>query len=1829
MYKNENSVEGDPIDGNPPNHNLHGNTFKLDSLESIRKRLLDLTARNSLLNYRHPKAGCVRIIDELPDQIFDVLQNNQKLTFIPVPEPTEVELRNAGFIKINPQTQQKETSYPSAEQWAKFKGLSTSYDLPETFNSEDGRHHDTNIQTLLYAPELEARLRNIRASAESAVEESGANILYLALGYLEWYESRESEQARLSPLFTVPVHLERSDLDRRLGAYRYTISIKDEGLISNITLREKLNNDFGLMLPIIDDETLPESYFNQISNTILKHQPRWRIRRQATLVQLNFSKQAMYQDLDPKNWPANLSIQDHPLIKLFFASQAGESSEGGFSYQAEHKIDEIENIHEQYPLIYDADSSQHSAVIDVVNGNSLVIEGPPGSGKSQTITNLIAACIANGQKVLFVAEKMAALNVVKSRLDKAELGDFCLELHSHKTNKLKILGDLSSRLSKQDQYVSPNNIDADIARYEDHKQRLNSYVAKMNSFWGNTGQTIHQIFQKATRLREELMLKPERLVIDGINGETATNVKQSELIDSSKMLENIYKQVSEQSHTGSIEDHYWHGVKRVDFDSQGINDFTIALQNWNTELSNLLSEWNRYLRQYFQEYSDSPSIEDIVSLLLKLEELPSLNGGELLGDSTYLHSESSNIDQWLSDYQLLHSQITEFQKIITDAKIIDGTTSHSIAEAVRILKSMGAGPNAVISQIFDDYQSSTALIEIGNKIEADLSLIREHSPAGLSSIFHNSINALNELQILVKLISSLQKNLWKLRDETLDNDEVDELVGPTEDALNVLNALKLQLEDQVDLGKLPVSDQLKNIQSIIMDAGIFKWLSPQYRNARKSLFLLSRTIRPNKKFLVEHLPEIIKYSTAYEQLNKLHEVNGAFGDFYKGVDTDIQTVKGLRYWYKQIRNEYGSGFGGRVKIGAEVRNLNADFGIALAELCEKGLKSNIDIFISDLAILNNKYSNHELSLDRDEKLMGEDGNLLKLNRDLETVSGTFSDIFKDGTKTISEADSLSELHNEFIGAANVWVESTFTNKLQPFGKILSIQPGQYSQVNYDAIKSSLQIAAIIHSSSLLAEIFKQSPSEFSYNKLIQGIDQLKSAKESADLTKDKFLELGEVTFNFWISGTDDGKVESLIDRNAKALSNRQWLPTWLEYIRVKHRLFQQGLQNLISELEANAVPAENLHKVVELCISYQLTQEILSKQSDLAQFTGLEQNAIKERFKEYDSRLLNLHRKKVAYKASRERPPSGIGMGRVGDFTEVALINKEAGKKTRHIAVRALMKRAGRAIQTLKPCFMMSPMSVAQYLEPGVFDFDVVVMDEASQIKPEDALGAIARGKKLVVVGDPKQLPPTSFFQKSIDGAEDGDEEDNVSVQDSESILESVIPMFNTRRLRWHYRSKHESLIAFSNKNFYDSDLVLFPSPFQASAEFGVKLHHITRGRFVNRRNVEEAQEVVKAAMNHLIERPHESLGIVAMNIQQREEIEKQLEQLVKDNPNLKQAYEKNLLAGEPLFIKNLENVQGDERDVIYISMTYGPEQVGGKPMQRFGPINADVGWRRLNVLFTRSKKRMHIFSSMTSADITPGISSSRGVTSLKAFLEFTETGHLHSTTQTGKAADSDFEIAVMHLLKAHGYECEPQLGVAGFFLDLAVRDPGKPGRFLMGIECDGATYHSAKSARDRDYLRQKILEDLGWKIRRIWSTDWFKHPQAQLQPILHELEALRTIQNEDIQVQEAPLVILDASNDHSSNSLLTVLESSSGNEHIDVRAMLLAYDKTVIREEFPKTDLSQRLLRDEMLDLLLEFKPTSKSEFLEMIPGYIRSGTATYEAKFLDDVLSIIADYA
>lgn len=527
----------------------------------------------------------------------------------------------------------------------------------------------------------------------------------------------------------------------------------------------------------------------------------------------------------------------------------------------------------------------------------------------------------------------------------------------------------------------------------------------------------------------------------------------------------------------------------------------------------------------------------------------------------------------------------------------------------------------------------------------------------------------------------------------------------------------------------------------------------------------------------------------------------------------------------------------------------------------------------------------------------------------------------------------------------------------------------------------------------------------------------------------------------------------------------------------------------------------------------------------LMQFSGVTHADIRKRFIELDNEVIKLNGEKCAFSISQRLVPAGNGKGAVGTWTEDAVLSNEIAKQKRHIPIRQLINRAGKALIALKPCFMMGPLSAAQYLEAGKHKFDLVVMDEASQLKPEEALGAVARGNQLIVVGDPKQLPPTSFFDKmTTDGT--GNPDEDSAVEEAESILDVCSLIFQpVHRLRWHYRSQHHSLIAFSNRYFYNErPLIIFPSPHGHSNGLGIRSHYFPEGLYEGYRNKVEAVKVADAVIAHFRNFPEHSLGVVTLNLSQRDLIEEEIDRRLKVYPQAQEYMGRWKDQGYPFFIKNLENVQGDERDVIYISTTYG-RRPDGRFIMNFGPINKEQGWRRLNVLFTRAKKRVELFTSMSPSDIRIEQGTPRGVKALKDYLVYARDGLLEAPEITGKSFDSEFEVSVAGMLINKGYEVVPQLGVAGFFIDLAVRHPARPGDFLACIECDGATYHSGLSVRDRDRLRQEVLERLGWdgKIYRIWSTDWFKDPKRQLEKLLGFLDKLKELTPPLAVVEVAP----------------------------------------------------------------------------------------------------------
>jgi len=487
--------------------------------------------------------------------------------------------------------------------------------------------------------------------------------------------------------------------------------------------------------------------------------------------------------------------------------------------------------------------------------------------------------------------------------------------------------------------------------------------------------------------------------------------------------------------------------------------------------------------------------------------------------------------------------------------------------------------------------------------------------------------------------------------------------------------------------------------------------------------------------------------------------------------------------------------------------------------------------------------------------------------------------------------------------------------------------------------------------------------------------------------------------------------------------------------------------------------------------------------------------------------MIDLNKTRLSAKLREVWPrlPGGAPPG-----SSAGILHQEANKTRSQMPLRRLMTEAGRPVQNLKPCFMMSPLSIAQFLDPRTTRFDVIIFDEASQVRPADALGALLRGSQLIVMGDRHQLPPTSFFDHLVEEG-DGDEEATAMVG-MDSILELCSPVFRPNsQLRWHYRSHHESLIAVSNQEFYENHLRVYPSPAKVSDELGLKFVHLPNtvyDRGGSATNREEASAVARAVIEHAQRDPRSSLGVGAFSIKQQHVIEHEIELCRREHPELESFFSRDGL--EPFFVKNLETIQGDERNVIFLSIGYG-KGADKQIKLNFGPLTKDGGERRLNVLITRARTQCVVFSNFRADDLQLEPTSSAGLLALKVFLEYAENGRLHHAEGPLEETESAFEEAVESFLTAEGYVVRRQVGSAGFRIDLAVVDPALPGRYLLGIECDGAKYYSSRVARDRDRLRQQALERLGWRIQRVWSADWYRRRrevQAGLVAAIKEAQA-------------------------------------------------------------------------------------------------------------------------
>jgi very-short-patch-repair endonuclease len=712
----------------------------------------------------------------------------------------------------------------------------------------------------------------------------------------------------------------------------------------------------------------------------------------------------------------------------------------------------------------------------------------------------------------------------------------------------------------------------------------------------------------------------------------------------------------------------------------------------------------------------------------------------------------------------------------------------------------------------------------------------------------------------------------------------------------------------------------------------------------------------------------------------------------------------------------------------------------------------------------------------------------------------------------------------------------------------------------------------------------------------------------------------------------------------------------LQLEELRRRLDEWGLGSFMTAIEATELSPSRYHDVLAHVLTRRRAERLHRSRRKLSDASGIELNGRRVVFADQDKRKIAHDRARSYQSLSARRAPDGKRIGAQKHWTEMALINAEKVKEKRFMKVRTLLHQAQGAVRALKPCFMMSPMSVAKFL-PRDMVFDIVIIDEASQMRPEDALGALLRAKQIVVVGDPKQLPPTDFFDRAMD-SDDLDGEEEKDDLNAESILESCAKSFNVvRNLKWHYRSRCESLIAFSNEQFYKKSLITFPMAQPGS--FSVDLVPVD-GTYQANQNPAEAQRIIEEAIGLMerlvdgVKNEFGTIGIVAVNSKQSELIRSEFERLSAGNLRVEAYLEKCEELGEPFFVKNLENVQGDERDFIMISLTYGRESGKKAVHQRFGPLNRSQGHRRLNVLFSRARRRIGLFTSMSSADVQVSDTSKSGVKVLKEYLQYAERRASADGELTGKPFDSDFEYQVAQRLKQRGFDVDVQVGASKFRIDLAVKHRQHSSIYVAGVECDGASYHSSRSARDRDRLREEVLRGLGWNIVRIWSTDWFSDPNGSTDRLVREIERLEAqdVRNPNDMVfgRGSPVVpavveperIVEpaavepmgdavsgsgpvASERKAEEPEASLLSGTGLLSKADTRRALEELRRTVIEVETP-TEPYRGILRDAMIEHFVAVRFSDPSQWFDRVPTHLRQGCdPTQKNRYLGQICDVI----
>jgi hypothetical protein len=1571
-------------------------------VKSWANELIDLSRRNTSLFYKPLKRGTLQIVSPAPTAVLRRLQQNQNWHFVRPP------------------------AEPSPTPWTIDDSIRVA-------------RSDELVTERTTAKDLELTLKNLARLAGLDLADRGLESLYLTFGMLHW--RRPDEDENRSPLLFVPVQLVRNS---PRDPFRL-IRLENDPVV-NLSLRVLLEQEFDLQLPGVEAGETQDLDLSELLETVgAAVQSRgWHVEPTVTIKRATFHKEAMYKDLTDH---LDMIVR-HPMVRALSAPEEVIPTEGEPPLETE--LDEVAPP-EQTKLILDADGSQRRAVAAAQHGLSFVMDGPPGTGKSQTIANMITQLISDGRTVLFVSEKLAALQVVAGRLGERGLGPFLLELHGQKVGRREVADRLGEALRRRP-VGEPRLSSADLARAARLRERLSQYATAVNVRREPLMRTVQEIVGRLA----QLAALPAAPLPAGIGLDLSAD-DVARLLDKFGRLARVWSPVDERANF------VWRGLS-LEHSEPGIRP----------ELQQLTDQLRR-------------TIEQIEDLSDQLADETSLRAPRDLGAAEQLAAVLEHVAEqpeterswWTSpSLDTALDRLTEF-----------ATVQRAQEADVRTLEShYGRAWEELDPAERTRYQALRAAV--------DAELLVEPGPgvrdlARQVAALHATAEFLEELETEAAHIANSLRAPDRRRtiEECADlavvashaNDQVrpevqwssPAVIGRVEAAINVLGPLvehyhsrRAALEEIFTpaVEELPLTDLVVRFEQ--RHKG-FRKLSSAYREDKRVVAAATRLGKATKE-VRSHLREAMELQAAGLELDAAHErsesILGAYAQ-ERATDTNAanHALGVLREALGRLRQDYdAAGIAAQLCGDMPQDPALAERALRTVQLIEKW-RATVAHELTGPAM-----NAPPPTLDR---LLG------VVRKTLEAAEPLLELVRQVEAKRLQPAD-LDRLGEELAHRATVEerrrrLRAEESIDRRHFGDFYTGFATEVAPIDR-GLRWAIQLQQI-HGGPLPPgasdQLHRRTPAA-DPQPLREACTQARKLEDGLLVRFDDESRRNELAAEL---NDDLSHAIALL----KDLEDRlDQIDVWRAYVGLLSELRQDGwsapLQYAVDERLRN----DQLSEVLERALLTAWFNAVVEDDDSFGSLRADDLLADLAEFRRLDHALLDDAAQRVAAECAARRPVTTIGQAKI--------IEKEAQKRSRHMPVRLLLEKTASVTQALKPCFLMSPLTVSEFL-PSTFHFDAVIFDEASQVTPADAINCVYRGTQLIVAGDDKQLPPTSFFDRA--GIDDTEIYEEGQLDDFESVLglcKGAAGMHSIP-LQWHYRSQHESLIDFSNRAFYDSNLVTFPGAAAAGPSLGVALE-VVEGWYragTGRDNPIEAGVVAERVLERAASQPSESIGVVTFSQAQAETVANAVDQLRLDRPDLDAYFAKG--GPDAFFVKALENVQGDERDVILFSVGYGPQQDGAFSAN-FGPLNRKGGERRLNVAVTRARRKVELFASFQPEELA-GKAKAVGLVRLLDYMRYArEMTTLSRQIHGVPPADQALADEVATTIRGWGYEVHLGVGMSSYRVDLGVRTPGEDGAYLLGVELDGSSYAAAPVARDRERLRQEVLARLGWPIHRVWG---------------------------------------------------------------------------------------------------------------------------------------------